>query len=39
MHQLEGFLSPPIEEAQHGEFSSKDFDGIIAEARAERAAQ
>jgi Antitoxin ParD len=39
MHQLEGFLVPRIEEARRGELSSKDFDGIIAEARAERAAQ
>ncbi len=39
MQQLEGFLAPRIEEVQRGEFSSKDFDEIISEARAERAAQ
>jgi Antitoxin ParD len=39
MSQLEQFLLPRIEEAQRGEFSSKDFDGIIAEAKAERAAR
>ncbi|MBC8121044.1 MAG: antitoxin [Gemmatimonadaceae bacterium] len=39
LHQLEKFLQPRIEAAQRGEFSNKDFDGIIAEARAERAAQ
>jgi hypothetical protein len=39
MSQLEQFLLPRIEEAQRGEFSSKDFDGIIAEAKAERALQ
>jgi hypothetical protein len=38
-HQLEKFLLPRIEAAQRGELSTKDFDGIIAEARAERAAQ
>jgi hypothetical protein len=39
MSQLEQFLLPRIEEAQRGEFSSKDFDSIIAEAKAERALQ
>ncbi len=39
MSQLEQFLLPRIEEAQRGEFSRKDFDGIIAEAKAERAAR
>ncbi len=39
MSQLEQFLLPRIEAAQQGDFSSKDFDSIIAEAKAERAAQ
>ncbi len=39
LKQLEDFLKPRIEAAGRGEFSSKDFDGIIAEAKAERAAR
>jgi Antitoxin ParD len=39
MRQLEQFLIPRIEEARQGEFSSQDFDSIIAEAKAERAAR
>jgi hypothetical protein len=37
MRQLERHLLPRIAEAQNGEFSSKDFDNIVAEAKAERA--
>ena len=39
LHELEKFLLPRIEAALGGEVSSKDFDDIIAEARAERTAQ
>lgn len=39
LHQLERLLSPRIEAAQRGEYSDKDFDAIIAEARIERTAQ
>jgi hypothetical protein len=39
MQELEGFLTPRIEEAQRGEFSTKDFDGVIAEAKTEKMAQ
>jgi Antitoxin ParD len=39
MRQLEQFLLPRIEEARRGEFSPKDFDSIIAEAKSERAAR
>lgn len=39
MRQLEQLLIPRIEEARRGEFSTQDFDGIIAEAKAERAAR
>jgi len=39
LHELETLLLPRIEAAQRGEVSPKDFDGIIAEARADRAAQ
>lgn len=37
LRQLENHLLPRIEEARQGDFSSKDFDSIIAEAKAERA--
>jgi hypothetical protein len=33
MQELEGFLTSRIEEAQRGEFSTQDFDGIIAKAK------
>jgi Antitoxin ParD len=39
MRQLEQFLLPRIEEARRGEFSTQDFDSIIAEAKSERAAR
>lgn len=39
LKQLEDFLKPRIEAAERGDFSSKDFDGVIAEARAERSAR
>ncbi len=39
LKQLEDFLKPRIEAAKRGDFSSKDFDGVIAEARAERSAR
>jgi Antitoxin ParD len=39
LRQLEQLLLPRIEAAQSGEYSSKDFDAIVAEARAERSAQ
>jgi hypothetical protein len=36
VRQLENYLLPRIEEARRGDFSSKDFDSIVAEAKAER---
>lgn len=39
MRELEAFLLPRVQEAQEGRFSTQDFDGIIAEAKAERAAR
>ncbi len=39
MQEIEGFLTPRIEEVQRGEFSTKDLDGIIAEAKTEKMAQ
>lgn len=39
MRQLEHLLIPRIEEARRGEFSTEDFDGVIAEAKAERTAR
>jgi hypothetical protein len=39
LHELEQLLLPRIESARRGEISPKGFEDIIAEARAERAAQ
>ncbi|MGH2414952.1 MAG: hypothetical protein ACRDEA_14940 [Microcystaceae cyanobacterium] len=39
MHQLEQFLLPRIEAAQRGEYSDKDFDAIVDDAKSARAMQ
>ncbi len=39
LHELETFLLPRIEAVRRGEISPKDFDGIIAEARASSSLQ
>lgn len=39
LKKLEAFLKPRIEAVERGEFSDKDFDGIIADASAEKTAR